>query len=121
MPKEPSMCLERRKRGQKKKKKKMPELSEEEKVLVRAFKILGLRWQRDPESWEPLILDRRGRKYEAYTAELWLDCGVSTAEDLGEAESFMCDFGWKSEFVENPFYGIKCLEELELKLALLGK
>lgn len=119
MSKKPSMCLGRRGR----RRKKIPKLNmtEEEKVLVRAFKILGLRWQRDPESWEPLILDRRGRKYDAYTAELWLDCGVSTAEDLGEAESFMCDFGWKSEFVENPFYGIKCLEELELKLALLGK
>ena len=102
---------------------------EEDKLLAAALNHLGLKFWREPRSWDAKVTNRAGElEFDGYREDgEWVDTGISSAEALGETKTFVrVDSGVFSSkerperIVENPFFGVKSPEELSIRLDLLG-
>ena len=102
---------------------------EEDKLLAAALKYLGLKFWREPRSWDVKVTDLCGKhEFDGYTEDGdWVDTGISSVEALGETKTFVRVDSWvfsskeRSErVIENPFFGIVDVETLAMKLDLFG-
>lgn len=99
----------------------------EDALLATALKYLGLKFWREPRSWDVKVTDMCG-EHEFYGCTE--DCkwaSISSAEALGETKTFVRDdlTVWSTtvrprHIIANPFFGVKCAEELSMRLDLLG-
>ena len=103
--------------------------SREDALLATALKHIGLKFWRDPKSWDVKITDKSGkREFECCTeAGDWVETSISSVEALGETKTFVRSglVIWRvserfKNIIENPFFGVKCVEELSVRLDLLG-
>lgn len=93
---------------------------QEEKTLDRALKHIGLRLQKDRSRSMDFftIEDKKKRQYDCYSNSLdWLDIRIFNVCILGKIKFFVCLF---ENEIENPFYGVNNVEELEVKLDLIN-
>ena len=101
--------------------------SEENTLLATALKHIGLKLWRDPRSWDVKVTDECGK----HEFDCWTEVGdfveTSSAEALGKTKTFVRSglVIWISNerfsnTIENPFFGVKCVEELSVRLDLLG-
>ena len=101
--------------------------SEENTLLASAIKHLGLKLWRDPRSWDVKVTDRCGKhEFDGYTEDGDF-VETSSAEALGKTKTFVRSGSavWSTiersrHVIENPFFGVKCAEELSMRLDLLG-
>ena len=100
--------------------------SREETLLIAALNHIGLKFWRDPKSWNVKITDKSGK----HEFDCWTEVGdlveTSSAEALGETKTFVRSglVIWRvserfKNIIENPFFGVKCVEELSVRLDLL--
>lgn len=103
--------------------------SREDTLLATALKHIGLKFWRDPKSWDVKVTDRSGKhEFDCYTEVGYLvETNISSIEALGKTKTFVrsCLVIWISNerfsnIIENPFFGVKCIEELSVRLDLLG-
>ena len=103
--------------------------SREETLLIAALNHIGLTFWRDPKSWDVKITDKSGkREFECCTeAGDWVETSISSVEALGETKTFVRSglVIWRvserfKNIIENPFFGVKCVEELSVRLDLLA-
>lgn len=103
--------------------------SREDTLLAIALKHIGLKFWRDPKSWDVKITDRSGKHaFDCCTeAGDWIETSISSVEALGKTKTFVRSglVIWISSerfrnTIENPFFGVKCVEELSVRLDLLG-
>ena len=103
--------------------------SREDKLLAAALKHIGLKFWRDPRYLDVKVTDKYGKhKFDAYTEDDdWIETGISSVEALGKTKTFVRgdSFIWSinersRHIIENPFFGVKCAEELSMRLDLLG-
>ena len=105
-----------------------PCCGKEDMLLAKALKHLGLKFWRDPRSWDVKITDMCGEhEFDGYTEDIdWIE--TSSAEALGKTKTFVRNdlTTWTSDvlntryvIIENPFFGVKCAEELSVRLDLL--
>lgn len=102
--------------------------SREETLLIAALNHIGLKFWRDPKSWDVKITDKSGKHEFDCCTEVG-DCvetSISSLEALGETKIFVRGDSaiWSSDerskhIIENPFFGIRCAEELSMRLDLL--
>ena len=101
----------------------------EDTLLATALKHIGLKFWRDPKSWDVKITDKSG-KHEFYccteVGDL-VETNISCVEALGKTKTFVRSglVIWISNerfsnTIENPFFGVKFAEELSVCLDLLG-
>ena len=106
-----------------------PCCGKEDMLLAIALKHLGLKLWRDPISWDVDVTDRCG-KHEFYccteVGDL-VETSISSVEALGKTKTFVRSGSavWSTSerskyIIENPFFGVKCAEELSVRLDLLG-
>ena len=102
--------------------------SREETLLIAALNHIGLKFWRDPKSWNVKITDKSGKhEFDCCTeAGDWVKTSISSLEALGETKTFVRSglviwrVSERSRYViENPFFGVKCVEELSVRLDLL--
>ena len=102
--------------------------SREETLLIAALNHIGLTFWRDPKSWNVKITDKSGEHaFDCCTeAGDWVKTSISSLEALGETKTFVRSglviwrVSERSRYViENPFFGVKCVEELSVCLDLL--
>ena len=100
----------------------------EDVLLAAALNHIGLKFWRDPKSWNVKITDKSGKhEFDCCTeAGDLVEINISGVEALGETKTFVRSglFIWRvserSRYViENPFFGVKCVEELLVRLDLL--
>ena len=103
-----------------------PCCSKEDMLLAIALKHLGLKFWRDPKSWYVKVTDMSGKhEFNGYTEDIdWIE--TSSAEALGKTKTFARNDSvvWSTSerskyIIENPFFGVKCAEELSVRLDLL--
>ena len=103
--------------------------SREDTLLATALKHIGLKFWRDPKSWDVKITDRSGKyAFNCYTeVGDWVETSISSVEALGKTKTFVRSglVIWISNerfrnTIENPFFGVKCVEELSVSLDLLA-
>ena len=103
--------------------------SREDTLLATALKHIGLKFWRDPKSWDVKITDMSGKhEFYCYTeVGDWVETSISSVEALGKTKTFVRSglVIWISNerfknTIENPFFGVKCVEELSMRLDLLG-
>ena len=101
----------------------------EDMLLAKALKHLGLKFWRDPRSWDVKITDRCGKhEFDCCTeAGDLVETSISSVEALGETKTFVRSglVIWRvserfKNIIENPFFGVKCVEELSVRLDLLA-
>ena len=101
----------------------------EETLLIAALNHIGLKFWRDPKSWDVKITDKSGEhEFDCCTeAGDWVKTSISSLEALGKTKIFVRSglIIWRvsdrSRYViENPFFGVKCVEELSVRLDLLA-
>ena len=101
----------------------------EDALLAMALNRLGLKFWRDPRSWDVKVTDLCGEhEFDSYTEDAdWVETSISSVEALGETKTFVRGGSavWSSNersrhIIENPFFGVKCAEELSMRLDLLG-
>ena len=93
---------------------------QEERILGRALKQIGLRLQKDRSRSMDFftIEDKKKRHYDCYDNNLnWLDIRIFNVCTLGKIKFFVCLF---ENEIKNPFYGVNSIEELEVKLDLIN-
>ena len=104
-----------------------PCCDKEDMLLAKALKHLGLKFWRDPRSWDVKVTDMCGEhEFDGYTEDGdWAE--TSSAKALGKTKTFVRGDSaiWSSDerskhIIENPFFGIRCAEELSMRLDLLG-
>ena len=102
--------------------------SREDVLLAAALNHIGLKFWRDPKSWGVKITDRSGKhEFDCCTeAGDLVETSISGVEALGETKTFarsglvVWSTSERSRYViENPFFGVKCIEELSVRLDLL--
>ena len=104
-----------------------PCCDKEDMLLAKALKHLGLKFWRDPRSWDVKVTDECGK----HEFDCWTEVGdlveTSSAEALGKTKTFVKSdlVVWSTSersrhVIENPFFGVKCAEELSMRLDLLG-
>lgn len=103
--------------------------SREETLLIAALNHIGLKFWRDPKSWNVKVTDRSGKhEFNGYTEDIdWIE--TSSAEALGKTKTFVRNdlptwgtsdvLNTRYVIIENPFFGVKCAEELSVRLDLL--
>ena len=100
----------------------------EETLLIAALNHIGLKFWRDPNSWAVTITAKSGEHEFDCCMEAgdWVKTSISSLEDLGKTKIFVRSglIIWRvsdrSRYViENPFFGVKCVEELLVRLDLL--
>ena len=98
----------------------------EETLLIAALNSIGLKFWRDPKSWDVKITDKSGEhEFDCCTEDGdWAE--TSSAKALGKTKTFVRGDSaiWSSDerskhIIENPFFGVKCVEELSVRLDLL--
>lgn len=103
--------------------------SKEDRLLAAALKHIGLKFRRDPRSWDVKVTDRCGEhEFDGYTEDGdWVDTGISSVEALGETKTFVRGGSavWSTNersrhIIANPFFGIMDVETLAMKLDLFG-
>ena len=98
----------------------------EDALLATALKHIGLKFWRDPRSWDVKVTDECGK----HEFDCWTEVGdlveTSSAEALGKTKTFVKSdlVVWNTSerskhVIENPFFGVKCAEELSVRLDLL--
>ena len=101
----------------------------EDALLAMALKHLGLKFWREPRSWDVKVTDLCGQhEFDGYTEDGdWVETSISSAEALGETKTFVRGDSavWSTNersrhIIANPFFGVKCAEELSMHLDLLG-
>lgn len=103
--------------------------SKEDTLLASALKHIGLKFWRDPRSLDVKVTDKSGKhEFDCYTevGDL-VETNISCAEALGKIKTFVRSGSavWSTaersrHVIENPFFGVKCAEELSMRLDLLG-
>ena len=102
--------------------------SREETLLIAALNHIGLKFWRDPKSWDVKITDKSGKhEFDCYTeAGDLVEINILGVEALGETKTFVRSglviwpVSERSKYIiENPFFGVKCAEELSVRLDLL--
>ena len=102
--------------------------SREETLLIAALNHIGLKFWRDPKSWDVKITDKSGEhEFDCCTeAGNWVKTSISSLEDLGKTKTFVrsglviWSANYRSRYIiENPFFGVTCAEELSVRLDLL--
>ena len=102
--------------------------SREETLLIAALNHIGLKFWRDPKSWNVKITDKSGKhEFDCCTeAGDLVEINILGVEALGETKTFVRSglviwrVSERSRYViENPFFGVKCIEELSVRLDLL--
>ena len=100
----------------------------EDVLLAAALNHIGLKFWRDPKSWDVKITDKSGKhEFDCCTeAGDWVKTSISSLEALGKIKTFVRSglviwrVSERSRYViENPFFGVKCVEELSVYLDLL--
>ena len=108
--------------------KKRIQHSREDILLATALKHIGLKFWRDPKSWDVKITDKSGKHEFDCCTEVgdWVETSISSVEALGKTKTFVrsCLVIWISNerfsnTIENPFFGVKCAEELSVRLDLI--
>ena len=103
--------------------------SREDTLLATALKHIGLKFWKDPKSWDVKITDRSGKRaFDCCTeAGDWVETSISSVEALGKTKTFVRSglVIWSvnersKNIIENPFFGVKCVEELSVRLDLFG-
>ena len=103
--------------------------SREDELLAAALKHIGLKFWRDPRSWDAKVTDKCGKhEFDGYTEDGdWVETSISSVEALGETKTFVrCDSAiWSTNerskhIIANPFFGVVDAETLAVKLDLLG-
>ena len=103
--------------------------SREETLLIAALNSIGLTFWRDPKSWDVKITDKSGKHEFDCCTEVGdlVETSISGVEALGETKTFVRSglviwrVSERSRYViENPFFGVKCVEELSVRLDLLA-
>ena len=103
--------------------------SREDVLLAAALNSIGLKFWRDPKSWDVKITDKSGEhEFDCCTeAGELVEINMSGVEALGKTKTFVRSglVIWRvsdrSRYViENPFFGVKCVEELSVRLDLLA-
>lgn len=103
--------------------------SREDTLLATALKHIGLKFWRDPKSWKVKITDKSGKhEFDCCTeAGDLVEINILGVEALGETKTFVRSglVIWRvsersRHVIENPFFGVKCAEELSMRLDLLG-
>ena len=100
--------------------------SREDTLLATALKHIGLKFWRDPRSWDVKVTDECGKHgFDGYTEDGDF-VETSSAEALGKTKTFVRSGSavWSTAerskyIIENPFFGVKCVEELSVRLDLL--
>ena len=96
----------------------------EDILLATALKHIGLKFWRDPKSWDVKITDMSGkREFDCYTeVGDWVETSISSVEALGKTKTFVRGDSavWSSDerskhIIENPFFGIRFAEELSMR------
>ena len=102
--------------------------SREDVLLATALNHIGLKFWRDPKSWNVKITDKSGKhEFDCCTeAGDLVEINILGVEALGETKTFVRSglviwrVSERSRYViENPFFGVKCVEELSVRLDLL--
>ena len=105
-----------------------PCFDKEDMLLAKALKHLGLKFWRDPRSWDVKITDRCGKHEFDCCTEVGdlVETSISSVEALGKTKTFVRSGSavWSTiersrYIIENPFFGVKCAEELSVRLDLL--
>ena len=100
----------------------------EDTLLATALKHIGLKFWRDPKSWDVKITDKSGNHEFDCCTEVGdlVETSISSVEALGETKTFVrsglviWSANYRSRYIiENPFFGVKCVEELSVRLDLL--
>ena len=100
----------------------------EDTLLATALNHIGLKFWRDPKSWDVKITDRSGKhEFDCCTeAGDLVETSISSVEALGKTKTFVrsglviWSANYRSRYIiENPFFGVKCVEELSVRLDLL--
>ena len=103
--------------------------SREDTLLATALKHIGLKFWRDPKSWDVKITDKSGNHEFDCCTEVGdlVETSISSVEALGETKTFVRSglVIWRvserfKNVIENPFFGVKCVEELLVRLDLLA-
>ena len=103
--------------------------SREETLLIAALNSIGLKFWRDPKSWDVNITDKSGKHEFGCCTEAGdlVEINILGVEALGETKTFVRSglviwrVSERSRYViENPFFGVKCVEELSMRLDLLA-
>ena len=102
--------------------------SREETLLIAALNHIGLKFWRDPKSWDVKITDKSGKhEFDCCTGvDDLVETSISSVEALGKTKTFVKSdlVVWSTSersknIIENPFFGVKCVEELSVRLDLL--
>ena len=100
----------------------------EETLLIAALNHIGLKFWRDPKSWNVKITDRCGKHEFDCCTEVGdlVETSILSVEALGKTKTFVKSdlVVWSTSerskyIIENPFFGVKCVEELSVRLDLL--
>lgn len=102
--------------------------SREDALLAAALNHINLKFWRDPKSWYVKVTDRSGKhEFNGYTEDIdWIE--TSSAKALGKTKTFVRNdlttwtldvLNTRYVIIENPFFGVKCVEELSVRLDLL--
>ena len=103
--------------------------SREETLLIAALNHIGLKFWRDPKSWDVKIADKYGKHEFDCCTEVGdlVETSISGVEALGETKTVARSdlVVWSASersryIIENPFFGVKCVEELSVRLDLLA-
>ena len=101
----------------------------EDALLATALKHIGLKFWRDPKSWDVKVTDECGKHEFDCCTEVGdlVETNISCVEALGKTKTFVRSGSavWSTAerskyIIENPFFGVKCAEELSMRLDLLG-
>ena len=101
----------------------------EDTLLATALKHIGLKFWRDPKSWDVKVTDKSGKHEFSCCTEAGdlVETSISSIEALGETKTFVRNglVIWSANYrsryiIENPFFGVKCVEELSVRLDLLA-
>ena len=102
--------------------------SREDVLLAAALNHIGLKFWRDPKTLDVKITDRSGKHEFDCCTEVGdlVETSISSVEALGETKTFARSglVVWSASersknIIENPFFGVKCVEELSVRLDLL--
>ena len=100
----------------------------EETLLIAALNHVGLKFWRDPKTWDVKITDKSGKHEFDCCTEVGdlVEINILCVEALGKTKTFVrsglviWSVNERSRYViENPFFGVKCVEELSVHLDLL--
>lgn len=103
--------------------------SREETLLIAALNHISLKFWRDPKSWDVKITDKSGKHEFDCCTEVGdlVETSISSVEALGKTKTFVRSGSavWSTSerskyIIENPFFGVKCAEELSMHLDLLA-